>query len=200
MNHECTKHAPGTAACYRNHACRCPDCRTANMAWQKPYKHEVLSGRTRTIGSTGTMRRLQALAAIGWSTVELARQLGVTQGPLWRLMMQPHRVRRETATRVAALYDRLWNQPPPAGRGVAYARNSAARKGWPPPLAWDDDTIDDPAAEPQGMRAHVGERGGTRESVAELLALGYTRAGIAQQLGITEAAVEQAEHRTRKAA
>lgn len=198
MNHDCP-HAPSTT-CYRRHRCRCDDCRRIHMAWQKLYKHEVLNGQHRTIDSAGTMRRLQALAAIGWSTVKLARQLGVTQGPLWRLMMQPHRVRRETATRVAALYDRLWNQPPPAGRGAVYARNSAARKGWPPPLAWDDDTIDDPAAEPQGVRTSENQWGGTRESVAELLALGYTRAGIAQQLGITEAAVEQAEQRNRKAA
>lgn len=200
MNHECTKHAPGTAACYRNHACRCPDCRTANMAWQKLYKHEVLSGRTRTIDGTGSRRRLQALSAIGWSQPELARRLGITQGPLWRLMQPGRRVHRGTAARIAALYDRLWNQPPPAGQSATRSRRDAKAKGWAPPLAWDDDTIDDPAAEPQGMRAHVGERGGTRESVAELLALGYTRAGIAQQLGITEAAVEQAEHRNRKAA
>lgn len=116
--------------------------------------------RTRSTGrlpSAGTRRRLQALAARGWSFSRLAERLGVTANVLWGWCRRPH-VLATTAARVRALYDELWDAPPPAftdaDRALA-ARTAAtaAARGWPPPLAWDDETIDDPAALPEGGSA-----------------------------------------------
>jgi hypothetical protein len=52
------------------------------------------------------------------------------------------------------VYDQLWDKEPP--RGTRYERSNATAasrwaksNGWVPPLAWDDDTIDNPDAIPQ---------------------------------------------------
>lgn len=105
---------------------------------------------------TGTRRRLQALAYNGWPLSELGRRLGYTgrSAQVRPGQWMAFGVRRRTADRVAALYDRLWDSPPPRAtpyqRAAATAvRNRARARGWAPPLAWDDDTIDDPATLPQ---------------------------------------------------
>lgn len=107
------------------------------------------------VDATGTRRRLQALVAIGWSQTRLADQLGWNVGNINSLILGRYcpRVQHDTEVRVRALYDRLWNVPPVAANGhqrggIAHAKKVAAKRGWVPPMAWDDDTIDDPAAWP----------------------------------------------------
>ncbi len=53
----------------------------------------------------------------------------------------------ELAQRVAAAYDALWDRPPPQRtprerEEAAAAETHARRRGWAPPLAWDDEEID----------------------------------------------------------
>jgi hypothetical protein len=64
---------------------------------------------------------------------------------------------RTTADAITRVYDELSmtvpqddeaGRSPRAGRIHDRQRRLAARRGWAPPLAWDDDTIDDPAATP----------------------------------------------------
>lgn len=112
-----------------------------------------LAGRA-LIDATGTRRRLQALVAIGWSRAELGRRIGVTPQNFTTLMTTG-RVTVRTAAAVSALYDEISMQPRTAddhgGRiSISRARRSAAAAGWVPPLAWDDEDIDDPAAKPAG--------------------------------------------------
>jgi hypothetical protein len=104
------------------------------------------------VDSTGARRRVQALAVGGWSIVKIAAEVGVSGQTLWDILREVP-CNAATASKVKAAYDRLWSTPPreltPAEKGSASrTRNWAASKGWAPPLAWDDDTIDDPAAEP----------------------------------------------------
>jgi DNA-directed RNA polymerase specialized sigma24 family protein len=54
------------------------------------------------------------------------------------------RVHRDTAAKVRALYNELSMTPGPSPR----SRRLAKAKGWPPPLAFDDETIDDPDVQP----------------------------------------------------
>ncbi|WP_152185110.1 helix-turn-helix domain containing protein [Segeticoccus rhizosphaerae] len=107
------------------------------------------------IDGTGTRRRLQALTAIGWSQSELGRRLGIERGNMYALIHGTRRthVTVATARKVAMLYDQLWNKPPqPREKFAKIARanalRAARRNGWVGPLAWDDDTIDDPNATP----------------------------------------------------
>ncbi|MCZ2849817.1 helix-turn-helix domain containing protein [Modestobacter sp. VKM Ac-2978] len=98
--------------------------------------------------ATGTRRRLQALAAIGWSPELLAAELDRRTSSLQRSMTSPS-VTARTARDVAALYERLENTPPPRAtrRQCAAAEASQAHavaRGWLPPMAWDDIDTDAP--------------------------------------------------------
>lgn len=87
----------------------------------------------------GTVRRIQALMAIGYSHTDLATH-GINSRSL---IHQPgHWVTRTTHDRVADAYRHLSRRPGPTPRSVREAR----LRGYPGPLAWDD--IDhDPAPE-----------------------------------------------------
>ncbi|MFY1588962.1 hypothetical protein ACN267_31230 [Micromonospora sp. WMMD734] len=100
-----------------------------------------------TVDATGTRRRTQALAAIGWSVSEQARRIGRTCRNHCHVLTIPA-VQLRTAEAVKALYDELSTTPAPPGVSATRTKRWAQRHGWVPPLAWDDDTIDDPAASP----------------------------------------------------
>lgn len=99
------------------------------------------------IDSTGTVRRLRALHALGWTFTALAAEIGWTVQNL-STMLGAARVTRNTADLVTALYDRLSMTTAPDTPSASRSRRAAARNGWFTPLAWDDDAIDDPAAVP----------------------------------------------------
>jgi hypothetical protein len=157
---------------------------------------------------TGTRRRAQALVACGWSQARLARELGLTAANFCA-MLRRDQVSAATARAVAGLYDRLWNRPPPEHdqrtRGAAArARNHAGREGWAPPLAWDDDQIDDPHAHPaQGWKrpARTTRRSAElAQDAGELFRReGYTRQNAAARLGVSLGALQRALDVTRHA-
>lgn len=96
------------------------------------------------VAAVGTARRLRALVAIGWPQNALCRRLGILPTNGTRLFRPDGLVKARTARDVAALFDALQLTPGPS---VA-ARRRAARLDWAPPLAWDEDSIDDPTAQP----------------------------------------------------
>lgn len=106
------------------------------------------------VDPTGTRRRLQALVAIGWTQSALARRLGILPASLPKIVHGDRpAIRVATRDAVQALYDDLWDQSPPdvtpgERRARTAALTRAAARGWPPPMAWDDDLIDNPAARP----------------------------------------------------
>lgn len=162
---------------------------------------------TGMIPATGTVRRLQALVAKGWPVARLAGELGMEPTNLAKLMRQNSKVRAGTAAAVRALYDRLWNTPPaqetPVQRKyVAQAARHAAKRGWAPPLAWDDDQIDDPSASPaEGWkRGRFRPAGDTAAEFAELASRGYSRSQAAERMGISRDALDLALVRVRRRA
>lgn len=101
------------------------------------------------VHAAGTIRRVQALGVAGWPVARLARETGRSPAQLVRLMTATT-VPVATARAVAAVYARYSTTSPglcgvPAMHARA-ARAHATAKGWAPHWAWDDDTIDDPAA------------------------------------------------------
>jgi hypothetical protein len=113
-------------------------------------------GDSTVIDATGTVRRLCALVALGWSQAKLAQRLDITPSN-FTTTINADRVLVRTARAVRGLYDELWNRQPPEDThrekvAASRARNLARARGWVSPLAWDDDTIDDPAARPAGTR------------------------------------------------
>lgn len=133
----------GTVSAYTA-GCRCQECRDARRRYDRAHR---LHGHG-LVDSLGTVRRLRALSAIGWSQSYLAARLGKATSAVHILVVGRHdRVQRRIADAVAALYDELSMTPGPS----EYARTTARRNGWAAPLAWDEDAIDQPDARPQGM-------------------------------------------------
>lgn len=123
-------------------------------------------GAATAIDGTGTRRRLQALVANGWPQAQLANRLGMLPGNFGGVLTR-EQVTVKTARAVTAIYDELWRADPADQgvhlQGISRARNQAKASQWAPVGAWDDDTIDDPAAAPdwtghcgtpEGYRAH----------------------------------------------
>jgi hypothetical protein len=138
------------------------------------------------VDSTGTLRRIQALVAIGWSQARLGRHLGIEAGNFWTFMHADQCTARR-ALAVRDLYEQCWNKPQTgtdwhSKAAATRARNLAETRGWLPPMAWDDDTIDDPEATPD-----LGSRDKLRDTIGDdvefLASTGATREEIAERLG-----------------
>lgn len=150
------------------------------------------------VPATGTQRRLQALYALGYTQRDLALRLGYA--PCTRALQFGRQgvVRAENALRVAELYDELSNTPGPSSR----AREFARCRGWLPPAWWDDETIDDPLTEPEGIRTYI--KDGTvllddvtlprSVRVEHMTKLGLSTAEIADRIGTTERYVQRDRH------
>lgn len=106
------------------------------------HAHQITPATT-FIDATGTRRRLEGLAALGWTLQAIADLYGSSTDLIWQMQRRP-KVSHETAAKVDAIYRRLSTTAGPSQR----TRNTAARNGWVTPAAWDDHEIDDPAASP----------------------------------------------------
>jgi hypothetical protein len=178
----------------------CTDCKRAAAGAEARYQMNRANGLQARVPAIGTQRRLQALAAMGYTWRALDRHLNV--GNMCEKWVNEQRgyVYATTANRVAAMYERLSMTFPPETNqyermAASRARSLARRKGWPPPLAWDD--IDDPAARPHGIPTP------TRKEASEWLVEdwdllrrhGYTRRAAAEYMGITKKRLEKAIER-----
>lgn len=100
------------------------------------------------MSNPGATRRLRALVALGYSQAELSRRLGVMDSAVGRIVSGRHAILVSTAKAVTELYDQLSMTPPPETTHLekvvaTRARRHAARNGWLPPLALDDECLDD---------------------------------------------------------
>lgn len=146
------------------------------------------------VDATGTRRRIQALAAVGFTFTSLAPHLSTNRLYVGDIAVADL-VMARTARRTAEVYDRLWDADPlqhgATVGGVSRARRLAAREGWPPPLAWDDDTIDDPAAVPD-MGQQSRRCGDTADEIAWLLETGERDPEvIGRRLGLETGSVKR---------
>lgn len=122
----------------------------------KPTLKNMAPGHV--VDGVGTSRRLQALVAIGWSQARLGARLGIRPGNMTRIMTgQP--ITAVNATAARQLFDELWDQPQEGTDqrsriSANRARNYAKARGWLPPLAWDEDTIDNPTFTPDLESRH----------------------------------------------
>ncbi len=144
--------------------------------------------------------------AIGWSAAALAERMGYAHYRSVQLATTRSVVRRATADHVAAVYEQLSDTPGPSPT----AAGMAAAYGYPPPIAWDDDTIVDPAARPWAELAADGPDwavvirlldGGPRPAVVRpadraafvdaALSAGWDRPRVAARLGCSTRQVER---------
>lgn len=137
------------------------------------------------VNATGTRRRLQALAALGWPVQTLNLRLGCSSRTTFLIMRRSRKARMVTASTrdaVAALYAKLSVAPPPPSRQTSRVRRHAFERGWAPPVAWDEEQIDDPRAYPHGHLA----RAKRLDAVA-------ISAAVDGEIGVLLSAVEKAE-------
>jgi hypothetical protein len=160
--------------------------------------------------AAGTLRRLRALAARSWSPREIEYQTGLSAMHISTWLEDRGAITAQDARAVAAAYDRLWNLDPPCiteqqRRDARAAGERAARSGWAPPLAWDDDQIDLPAARPApGWKPHrstiraadlvedadfIRQNGGYQDAPMSVLGM---------RLGVSGNRLEQAHVRARR--
>lgn len=116
---------------------------------------------TQHVSGVGTRRRIRALMAIGWSHAAMRAKSGVLTAVA--LNQKGDLVTRAMYDRVRALYDDLSMTPGPSAK----TRARAVAAGYPPPLSWDDDAIDDPAATPTGVPTTAWDPAGYDESRVE---------------------------------
>ncbi|CAM3740083.1 hypothetical protein ACXYTP_19220 [Tsukamurella ocularis] len=116
------------------------------------------------VDATGTRRRLQALIADGHTQLELAAAIGWSQQNLSPLVHGTGQVSADTARKVAALFDGLQMTP----GSNAWARRRGAEFGWPLPMEWDEDAIDDPKVGPS--RPELDEVPNQRQAAAARVA------------------------------
>lgn len=184
--------APGTISLLnrglQSHINRAIEAKILTVTAEKIFNRGMATGFVPNIGAR---RRLQALMAIGWRHQDLTARAGFDTGVM---MHQPGAyIRQFKHERVKRVYDQLWNIPGPSdGR----TKRRAAKAGYAPPMAWDDDTIDDPAATP-ALGAPVNDRGAIAkgsEAISKIDAL----AENVDFLRRTGASIQEIETRTGK--
>lgn len=111
---------------------------------------EVYDRASGLVPSIGAVRRVEALMALGWRKSDLLAH-GV---PPVQLVTRPrHLISADGWRQVRQVYDRLSMTP----GSCPTTRNRAAARGYVPPLAWDEETMDDPRAGPdRGRRSDEG--------------------------------------------
>ena len=178
--------------------------RRVNSALMKITPHD-LTARPNAAGfvpKIGAVRRIRALQAIGHCARDIAEATTLTEREVYLVVNQAGRwITQARWEAVAQAYDRLSMTP---GHSVK-ARSIAAAAGYPPPLAWDDDAIDDVHATPAGVsgvdvdndvdevavqavmsgRRPVGLREDERvEALRRLVEHGWSDEQIAERLGV----------------
>lgn len=165
------------------------------------------------VDPSGTRRRIEALAYMGWPSTLIAEHLGVTiQAVRGYANPNRRRVSVKTARAIRDIFNQFWSIEGPS----AHSANRARARGWHGPLAWDD--IDNPDEQPKvGMlnrgapdpiavaRLIAGERFDADRvdqitACAELTRRGMSAAEIADQLGLAQRTVVRWRARARAVA
>lgn len=131
----------GTPWAYRA-GCRCPESREA---WRL-YCKRRREGRQPPLilDSTGTRRRIQGMWWLGHNSATIGQAAGGITADQVGDLTRRSRVQRRTMEAIRQAYEALSMT---AGSST-HTRSRALAAGCSPPLAWDDNTIDDPDAKP----------------------------------------------------
>lgn len=112
------------------------------------------------ISALPSQRMLRALTAIGFTIPALIRETGSNREVIGGVRQgRRHQVRIGLDRAITEAYNRLWNVDPvaygiPVG-DVKRAKGWAAKQGWPPPAAWDDEDLRNPDGRPKGRWGNV---------------------------------------------
>lgn len=151
-----------------------------------------------SVGAEPARRRLRALARMGYSLDRLAEETGIGASTLGMVRINNERITARRDAAIRATYEQLAHTPGPDRR----AAETATRKGWPSPLAWDDiDTDAEPnlgefahtyatARNDKSPEAWTEARANRLEDVEFLAASGVAAEEIARRLGVSLSGLE----------
>lgn len=148
------------------------------------------------VNAVGAVRRIRALAALGFPMRSLAGRIGVAQTTVWRITQQTE-MYRPTSRAVADCYEQLRNERPedhgiPPGV-AARTRRWAAEQQWPDPLWWEDmGHLDDPTFDPAAVERHLNRdelAALRRREIEHLDSYGCTPEVIAERLDMALSSV-----------
>lgn len=153
----------------------------------RPSKHQA------HVLSYATVRRLDGLAVMGWSTGMIAEKLDVDRAWFTSVVRRSKLVSWNRHAAVAELYSNLAMRD----GGNARTKEWAKRRGFLPPLAWDDvDDFYETPSVPERMDAQQYRL----EEVDFLRRMGLSDRDIAAKLGIALFSLQQWERRYREVA
>jgi|GEM_PF-1790855 len=161
----------------------------------------------------GARRRITALFWLGWSPPVLAEVTGLPEAVFRYSRYDMDRsCGQDVLDRIGATYELLWNTAPPTRtaderRLVEVTARHARQVGWAPPMAYDDDEIDQPDGGPvpgwkRSKSARPRDRSGLIEDIEFLRDAGYrqaTPAELSDRLGHAKEAMGRAICRHRRA-
>jgi hypothetical protein len=137
--------------------------------------------RPHRILAAGSARRLQALAALGWPLPEISARLSTSFAALRTIRDGRYvNVLSTIADEITTVYEALAMTAGPSQE----SRRAALRNGWAPPLAWDDESIDDPTVGPLGLAPDA-------HPATIAFALGHPAGEVAAVLGVSESTVRK---------
>lgn len=128
----------------------------------------------------GAVRRIQALMALGHRAQDIAAAGGMRVCDVHNTVNQHGRwISHARHVAIKGAYTALSMTPGPS----ANVRGRSAAKGWLPPLAWDDEDMDDPNAEPSTASRDESRAASVVEDVEWLLNSGTALAVIPGRVG-----------------
>ena len=90
------------------------------------------------VDARGIRRRLQALSRIGWSMAEFGKVIGASYRPLMKIRKGDQtKISIELGVAIVKGYEKC-SMEVRTGQYANIAAELAKKKGWPPPLAWDN--------------------------------------------------------------
>lgn len=97
----------------------------------------------RLVSGLPTLRKVEALATLGWTRVEIAKRAGISHRTLISANLRGyHCVYTSTHARVDAVYRILRTRPAPRSRQSELTMRQARTRGFAPPWMWEADAID----------------------------------------------------------
>jgi hypothetical protein len=155
---------------------------TAEMILNRPNREGF-------VPNIGARRRLQALMVIGYRHSDLTPKLGFSSAVV--LSQAGNWISQRKHDKVKDVYEQLWDTFGPA---PLTSRVRVANSGYLPPLAWDDESIDDPNAVPEnGDGTKKGDA--LVEDVDFLVRTGASAEEIGQRTGMAWTSIERQLHR-----
>lgn len=185
----------GTVAGYSAHRrAKQETCQPCRDALARDFNHRQMYG-PKSRSPIGVQRRIQALQRLGWTLGEIAERAGYADlENVWQ-MLGRESVTHDTHKRVAAAYDAMCMTIPPPRPQRQRVVNNAIRKGYFPPLAWNDIDNKDERPNLHGRRTYA--QGELADEWDFLRRSGCTLAQAATRLGVSVDAIEKAVSRSR---